>query len=276
MHSCYFSMAGIRLCLQTPQPLPIAQRLQPFLAESCMPDCTVRVQPTKTLPQPGQNALEMPPLTYEGLSKIYHRDTADGQIVAVTSLEENGDILLSYLPEYACWFSGFSGIFNRIGAELLLLRWGGLLLHASLVRHDGKGILFTGPSGIGKSTQASLWETTRGADILNGDRAALRREEDSWYAYGLPYAGSSGIYRNERVTVSALVVLSQAKENRLRKLSAMEAFGHLYAQLAVHRWNRAFVELATGLLTQLLETTDAYFLECLPEESAVRLLEGML
>ena len=276
MESWYFDMAGLKLCLQTPRQLPMTERLQSFVCQPCQPDCTIRVRPGETLPQPGEAAVSRGPLDYQGVRRIFHRSAPGQQVAAVTTLEPSGDILLEYLPEYESWFSGFSGIFNRIGMELLLLHHGGLLLHASVVSHGGQGILFTGPSGIGKSTQAALWHSTLGAQILNGDRAGLRKRDGTWCAYGLPYAGSSGIYRNQWVPVKALVVLKQAKENRIRQLRVPEAFRAVFGELAVHRWNREFVEQATELLLQLLGGVRIYELECVPEESAVRLLEGML
>ncbi|WP_370839368.1 hypothetical protein [Intestinibacter bartlettii] len=39
----------------------------------------------------------------------------------------------------------------------------------SLIGKD-KGILFSAPSGTGKSTQADLWEKYENAEIINGDR----------------------------------------------------------------------------------------------------------
>ena len=56
------------------------------------------------------------------------------------------------------------------------------------------GILFSGPSGIGKSTQAALWQRYAGAEIVNGDRALVR--PDTGTVSGVFYAGTSGISRN--------------------------------------------------------------------------------
>lgn len=51
---------------------------------------------------------------------------------------------------------------------------GMLVLHSAyIVTRGGEGILFSGPSGIGKSTQAALWERFAGARTVNGDRALV-------------------------------------------------------------------------------------------------------
>lgn len=163
-------------------------------------------------------------------------------------------------------------IWDILGMEDVLLRHSGLLLHASFIRCQGKAVLFSAPCGTGKSTQAELWEKYEGADIVNGDRAGLRRLGCGWAAFGLPYAGSSGIYRNESAPLAAVILLSQAKENRLRRLKAFEAFPDLYREVMVHRWDRKFVSESTELLLQLLQEIPVYLLECRPDQEAVQLV----
>ena len=183
---------------------------------------------------------------------------------------------MDVLEAYLSYFQGTSGIFNRIGLETLLLQHKGLLLHASLIEYRGIALAFTGPSGVGKSTQADLWHRCAGAHILNGDRAALRKLPHGWQAYGSPHAGSSGIYINGSAPLKALIVLRQGKENNLQPLGYTEALHCLYQELTVHHWERDFVAAATDLCLDLLENIPVYLLECRPEESAVQLLkEGL-
>lgn len=94
-----------------------------------------------------------------------------------------------------------------------------------------------------------------------------------WTAWGIPYAGTSGIYRNERAQISALVVLKQAKENRICKLSGVEALRYLYPETTIHQWDAKFVEKVTSLLLQLISAVPVFLLECVPDESAVLMLQ---
>ena len=45
-----------------------------------------------------------------------------------------------------------------------------MVLHCSVLKVKSGVILFSGPSGIGKSTQAGLWTKYRKARVINGDR----------------------------------------------------------------------------------------------------------
>ena len=58
-----------------------------------------------------------------------------------------------------------------------LLDFDGMMLHASAVAVDGKAYLFSGQSGIGKSTHTGLWKQTFGDQVklFNDDKPALRR-----------------------------------------------------------------------------------------------------
>ena len=167
-------------------------------------------------------------------------------------------------------------ISDLIGMETLFLRFTGLMLHASFIRWNGHGILFSAPSGTGKSTQANLWEKYEGAEILNGDRAGLRKTDGKWIAYGLPYAGSSGIYRNESAELSMIIVLGQAQENRIRRLSVAEALRKLYPETFIHHWDKCFVDMAAQQMLSLLNERPVYSLDCLPNQEAVQLAKYTL
>jgi hypothetical protein len=273
----HFLLAGLRIALHTPAKIEISQPLQPFLTElQDETDCTIRVQVVNKLPQMSNfgtwNGLEYYD-RFDDKMRIFHCTSDSRSVFAVTELLGNGNIDILVLPAYLSWFSGSSGIFNRIGLETLLLQHEGLLLHASLIEYAGCAIAFAGPSGVGKSTQAELWKTHLQADIINGDRAALRKTEQGWMAYGFPHAGTSGIYRQACAPLKAIVVLKQGTENRLQKLSAVQAFGSIYPELSIHRWDKNFTQTASDLCITLLGDTPVYLLECVPDESAVLLLK---
>ena len=261
--------------------ITISEKLQPFLFQGTPTrvDAVLDVRDCMQLPALGEDGVWMGSNYYvyhEKELRVFHINEVGGLPFSVTCFEEDGNVSLLYLKEYEHYFTGSSGIFNKIGAEQLLLQQDRLLLHASFVKYNGNGILFSGPSGIGKSTQADLWKRTMGAEIVNGDRAALGLSDEGWTAWGTPYAGTSGICQNEKAPLLAIVVLRQAKENRICKLSPIEALRYLYPEVTIHQWDARFVEKVTYLLTNLISTVPVFFLECLPDESAVEILREKL
>lgn len=280
MKEYYLDLVGLRTVLQTPEDIIISDNLRPFLCrEHTQIDCTITVQVSRSLPAFPESGVWHGPEYYHhcgGAMRVFHCSAPETAAFAVTQLEETGNITISVLPDYLSYFSGSEGIFNRIGLETLLAQRQGLLLHASLIEYGGKAIAFAGPSGVGKSTQARLWRDCLGAKVLNGDRAALRNTDNTWTAYGSPYAGTSGIYENQNAPLAAIVVLQQDRENHLRPLTQKEAFAALYPEISMRRWDKAFVERATDLCLQLLNDVPVYLLRCRPEErAAVLTKEGL-
>lgn len=277
MKEYYIALVGLRVVLCTPHQITISESLQPFLTEKHQQaDCTIELQSCSSLPaftESGTwNGLEYYD-SNQGNLRIFHCTAQHKEAFAVTQLLENGDIHISVLPEYLSYFSGTAGIFNRIGLETLLLQHKGLLLHASLINYQGNAIAFAGPSGVGKSTQAEIWKQHLSAQIINGDRAALRKTGEGWTAFGCPYAGTSGIYINSHAPLRAIVLLRQAKENCLLPLSAREAFPLIYPEISIHQWDKSFVTCATDLCLEMLSEVPVYLLECRPEESAALLVK---
>lgn len=106
-----------------------------------------------------------------------------------------------------------------------LLRFDGMLIHASAVVMDGKAYLFSAPCGTGKSTHTQLWLKRFGnrAMILNDDKPALRLENGEWYAYGTPWSGKYDVSANVRVPVAGICMLHRAETNSIVPFSGPKA-----------------------------------------------------
>lgn len=224
--------------------------------------------------------------------------------------------------------------------------------HASVIAFEGRGVLFLGESGTGKSTHTRLWrEHIPGATLLNDDSPIVRVMQggirqtggscgwnngngadgkmsvaegiggsqdgpraadgkvpdayggrraieeaggivdgigtvDSWvpgaggigYAdgsirvFGSPWSGKTACYRSESLPVAAIVRLSQAPRNRIRRLGPLEAIGALQPSVppAFARDER-LQDALCEILSHVVTATPVYHLECLPEAGAARL-----
>lgn len=131
---------------------------------------------------------------------------------------------------------------------------------------------------VGALVENGFIECTRedGTWTVNGDRSLLIREEDGWYANGWPVCGSSEICNNKSYPVRAIVMLSQAKENRISRLKGLEALRKVMEQITINAWNSEFQIQAMDELEILLKEVPVYHLECDISEDAVRCLEDVL
>lgn len=191
----------------------------------------------------------------------------------------NKKITVDYKTEGFSHLNETGNSFYHIGWEKILMKEGRLVLHACCMDTSFGGVLFSGVSGIGKSTQGGLWETYEAAHMINGDRPILYQSTnnpDTWMASGSPYAGSSQCYVNQEVPVRAIVMLGQAKCCRIRKLSYADAFRMIYAQLVVCDWDQSYMDRLLVELESLIEAVPVYYMECTPDQRAVELLKCTL
>lgn len=145
-------------------------------------------------------------------------------------------------------------------------------LHCSMIDDCGRGILFLGPSGIGKTTQAERWAECRGSTIINGDVGFVERTKDGYLAWGTPWHGSSSYCLNMSVPIKALVVLKQAPENQLRELNGFEKVMEVSEHVCYPTWLENGIELCTEVLNHLLNDLPVYRLDNRADEEAVQLL----
>lgn len=166
-------------------------------------------------------------------------------------------------------------MWSSVSLAQLLLPKNAFFIHSSYISVQGKAILFSAPCGTGKSTQAALWEKHRNAEVINGDKAGVLVENGA-YACGVPFCGTSGICKNKTFPLGAVVLLSQAPENSIRRLTGIEALQgilrNVYLDLIAPGEQGAIIDL----LITLLETVPVYMLSCTADENAVITLEKEL
>lgn len=210
-------------------------------------------------------------LVDEGRLRIYslHRPENGAQVACLLRPDNRNTL---YYPT-ALWHHYTTPIHcsHLIGIETILIQHDAFLLHSSVVVHNGRAILFTGPSGAGKSTQANLWRTYLGADILNGDRCVIMERTDGFYGGGSPLAGHSHIYRPEQAPIAGIFLVEHAPDNRVQRLG-FEALSPLLSQTLVNSWNSGFMEKVSDLFQRLLEQVPVYRLSCRPDKEAVKLV----
>ena len=171
---------------------------------------------------------------------------------------------------------GTKTVLNAIEAEHLVVQNGGVILHCSYIDWNGAAILFTAPSETGKSTQAELWKQFRGAEIINGDRAAVRLVDGNCMAEGIPFSGSSKECLNRSLPIRAIVYLGKEEENQIRRLTGYEAFSKVWEGIAVNVWDSEDTGLAAGIVEEIVKRVPVFYLKCRPDESAVEALKCAL
>ena len=146
-----------------------------------------------------------------------------------------------------------------------------LMVHASVTACEGKGYMFLGKSGTGKSTHSGLWlKYIQGTELLNDDNPVIRVMDGQAYVYGTPWSGKTPCYKNMSMPLGAFVRLSQAPHNKIRQVRGIEAVASLMPACSCMRWDGASVSQLYKTVEKVISCVSAYHLECLPDEDAAR------
>lgn len=276
-----FRIAGIFLSLHTSYPLEITSPFEPFLTDNSKNDILVEFQEVDEMdfPESNEQFSNLIFKVYEdtdGYCRVYHDHKDNDRPYAIGRIENDEYEEIQYLSNSREFFNESSNAFSHIAFEEVLLRRNAMILHASYISTPYGGILFSGPSGIGKSTQADLWVEHEDTRLINGDRTIIRQSDAVWQAYGSPYAGSSRCFVDQSDPIRAIVILEQSNKCSIQKLSPAIAFMKVYAGMTVNTWNKEYVQKITNLLGQMILEVPVYLLKCTPTKESVDLLKEQL
>lgn len=153
----------------------------------------------------------------------------------------------------------------------ILLEYDILLFHCSALALDGNAFLFTGPSGVGKSTHTRLWRQQFGKQIvtINDDKPLLSVHPNAITVFGTPWAGKDGLQSNTMAKVAGIVVLRQGSKNVLCPMTCQEAFPILLNQ--TYRENSPTKMRKTMDLVAQLAHLPTFSLSCTISQEAVSL-----
>ncbi len=138
-----------------------------------------------------------------------------------------------------------------------------MLIHGSALALDGQAVLFTAPSGTGKSTHSRLWREQFGDRVvmINDDKPLMHIAPEQVTVYGTPWDGKHHLSCNGSAPLKAICFLERAQENIITKLTAAEAYTLLLQQCYRPKDKEQMVK-TMELLGILSATVGLYRLQC--------------
>lgn len=254
----YFSIADLIICFKSEIPIETSELYADFICEPANPDVTVNIFVGKL------------PETESGVYKSYPEAGKEHRFSCkIKKSCSEYDLYIDFSD--GLWDSS---VFYALDFAPFLLEYSRVMCHSSFIVRDGEAILFAGFKQVGKSTQAQLWKEFGGAEIINGDRAVLMREEDRLLACGTPYCGSSKIALNRIIPVKAIVLLSKGSENIA---SSVEDKNERIRLILPHlSYNGSHVDEMLKMAQEICLAVPFYKYSCLPEKEAVSVMEKIL
>lgn len=150
------------------------------------------------------------------------------------------------------------------------------LLHACGIVRQGKAILFTGPSEIGKTSIARLCGDRHG-EIINDEMVLVSRpgsDGTGMIAQGAPIIGGVSQRRNIAAPISCIFLLKQSRETRVNYPGKTEVYLSLIRQVINpayigQRGGREIYSMMADFSTELVENIPIYELEFTLDEATL-------
>jgi hypothetical protein len=159
----------------------------------------------------------------------------------------------------------------RIVHTLWLAGEGGFLVHAASAIRNGRGLLFAGISGAGKTTICRL--APREVTLLSDEVSCVRRAGDGYRLYGTPFCGElarSG--ENTSAPLTAVFLLAHGRENRVSPLPAADAGGALLRNILFFAEDAELVEKVFHSACEFVSRVPVYQLEFAPSQQVWEML----
>lgn len=152
----------------------------------------------------------------------------------------------------------------------------GVLVHGCGALLNGRGLLFIGSSGAGKSTIGALLHNYRDALILSDDRVMIRKKNDGWYLYGTPWQGTLPLFSAQRARLTRIFFLKKAKINKISPLSGLGVARRLVNFSFLPYWLKPYMEKTLSTVFSLAHNNIFRELSFLPDKRIISLIEDDL
>lgn len=221
--------------------------LQSFKAFSCdSAEADVTIEETEQLPVAGEKKIS---------GRIAHRKFDDGWEIRLSYNDYKG-IYINADYSHIRFFGATSKVLTgddewlaRIGLECWFVRHGYIIFHSAAIEKEGEAFVFTGPSGIGKSTRAEAWIKALDAELINGDRPLIKAREPE--LYGVPWDGKEQCFRNVSYPLKAICEVRRSDSVYIRNLSHEQRRRLLLRQSFVPMWDTETAALQMANIARL-------------------------
>ena len=152
----------------------------------------------------------------------------------------------------------------------LLARGWGVEIHGSgVVTADGRGLLFVGQSGAGKTTLSKLWRTQPGVVVLSDERIIVRKDDTGVWMYGTPWHGDGHIATQGRCKLDRIFLLRHGARNELVSLPRAQAAARLFTCGFTPFHDAEGLDFSLGFLGEIGAACPCAELRFLPDRSAI-------
>jgi|ERR1041385_6998279 hypothetical protein len=189
---------------------------------------------------------------------LFDRDFAAGRVLLRDDVFRDGTLGALEYP------------LDELIVSHLLARGRGVELHSSgVIARDGRGRLFVGQSGAGKSTTARLWMDSEDVEIVSDDRVVVREIDGGWRMFGTPWHGEAMLSSPASAPLHHIYLLQQAPRTRVAEVAPSEAAARLFACTFPLFHDAGALAFTLDCIDKLVRDVPVHVLEFTPDASVV-------
>jgi hypothetical protein len=136
----------------------------------------------------------------------------------------------------------------------------------------GRGYLFAGQSGAGKSTMARLWVNQPGVTLLSDERVVLRTDRDRITIHGTPWHGDAMLVSPLSGELAGVFLLNHSATHAVVPTGGSRAAARLLACSFMPFHSAAAVDRTTRAMERVIGDVLCYDLWFAPDRSVIDVL----
>lgn len=172
-----------------------------------------------------------------------------------------------------------ANLFHAIRLVFLYLaqKKGRFAIHSASILYRDKAWLFSGHSGIGKSTHTKLWHQLLGTPYLNGDLNLIGIQDGKIMVYGIPWCGTSDLFTTTTQELGGIVLLERSlTENHVQELTPCEKTLRVMQRMISPAWTELLLSQNLEFAEKLSDLIPVLHLSCTKNPSAVYTIQHVI
>ena len=165
-------------------------------------------------------------------------------------------------------------------------------IHSASILYQDQVWLFSGHSGMGKSTHTNLWKEQFGTEIINGDLnligwsnggqdnigQSVNKQSLKGHpiVYGMPWCGTSGIASTKSYPLGGIVLLGRSDNDHFESLQNDQKIVRVMQRMISPVWTEDMLEANLKCAAKLAKEVPIYHLLCTKEPSAAYVMKARI
>jgi len=157
-----------------------------------------------------------------------------------------------------------------------LVKKSGLMLHAAGVEIDGKGFIFPGVSGLGKSTIAKTCIKFGINNWLSDEKILIRKSNSKICIYGTPWPSSANVAMNAQIPLAGIFLIKHGDVPEIKKIRPQEVLTKLLPTASILWHDKERMEIGLKLIEEMVKAIPAFEFSYKPEKGDIDALQDFI